>query len=47
MVLLDSFWQTKTGICRRNMVPAQKKACGEIRKNTENWNQDGIGRPNI
>ena len=30
--------QTKTGICRSNMVPTQEKACFEIRKNTENCN---------
>ena len=29
------FYQTITGICRSNMVPAQEKACVEIRKNTE------------
>ena len=30
--------QTKTGICRNNMVPTQEKACVEIRMNTENSN---------
>ena len=30
--------QTETGICRSNMVPAQEKACVEIRKDTENCN---------
>ena len=30
--------QTKIGIFRSNMVPAQEKARAEIRKNTENCN---------
>ena len=30
--------QTKTRICRSNIVPAQEKACVEIRKTTENCN---------
>ena len=27
--------QTKTGICRNNIVPVQEKTCVEIRKNTQ------------